>query len=364
MQRSNVVRRTAGVVFMSVVVACGEPPESVTGSAARIRPADPAAPAAVLDISSGAGVLFLDPNTMILSDAEGRQVQLEGETQTVVLNTVDLMAVTDVNLQTFASEPLPQGGGECSPFRGDCPQDRLAPAPNQSRQRPRIDDAFQGRLKLKIDRTRRHRARGPAPRVGSAPAADAPEAGLFQLASWSAQTPCFDIAVAIYGITQHYNALKTAWAFDVRARINGVATGTVQSGAAPTLSSFLSGLPVAMAVWYQDFMTTRTTLDQLAYRYSESACWTRSWADQSAVVRDGFSPTGSGRVGFYMKTCNPVYIEIEIDGQLFYAGWGEECDYRFFPYQEDRADPVVGRQGSDRGDRSPPNGLQRTHFTV
>lgn len=137
-----------------------------------------------------------------------------------------------------------------------------------------------------------------------------------------------------------------------------------ESGAAPTLSSFLSGLPVAMAVWYQDFMTTRTTLDQPAYRYSESACWTRSWADRSAVVRDGFSPTGSGRVGFYMKTCNPVYIEIEIDGQLFYAGWGEECDYRFFPYQEDRADPVVGRRGSDRGDRSPPNWLPRTHFTV
>lgn len=367
MRLSCVARRastSAFIAFAAVAFGCGEPPRTITGTVPTTERTDSVISSSVIDISSGAGVLQLDPNTMILSDLEGHRVQLEGETQTVVLNTFDIMTVTDANVRTFASEPFPLGPGECSPSLGNCAESRLGPSPSPAGKRPSIDDAFHGRLKLRIDRNRPHPKRGTVPGVGSTTSSLGTGSGLYHLAQLTSPSPCYDIAVAIYEITQHYNALKSAWMYDVKGRISRAVTGTAQSGAPPTLSGTLSGLPVAMAEWYQDFMTAKVTLDQLAFHYSVNSCWIKKWQDRSSFLGDGFSPSGSGRSGFFMWTCTPIYIEIMKDGKVWWEGWGEECKSTYFPYGAVRADPTAGSMGSTGHERAYPARIHRALITV
>jgi hypothetical protein len=81
-------------------------------------------------------------------------------------------------------------------------------------------------------------------------------------------------------------------------------------------------------------------------------------------VPDVFRPSGSGRVGSFTRTCTPVYIEIEIDGRIWWEGWGEECEYTFSPFGEMRADPTAGSQGSTHHERSSQVAPHRTLTTV
>ena len=237
--------RSAALVLLLFTVACGEPSESTTPLEVTTSAAE------LIAVAGSSGVVHFDPNTMIVSDQAGRRIQLQGEAQTAGLNIVDAVTVTDQNIQAFLSSPFPAPPDECSSENGaNCAVERIAPPSAREDRDRRLAEVFKGRLRLRFNRTRRHPSRESSMGLASGPEAGTPSAVqlnvAMNVASWSSTPPCYDIAVGIYELTQHFNALKTSWIHYLIGKLTGAADGTAQSGTLPTLSGSINGMDVDM----------------------------------------------------------------------------------------------------------------------